>query len=53
MNPNPVSKGRVLLRDKSCMGTHLGRHALRIAVKDGEMNKKMIAILKEVFRIQK
>lgn len=38
----------LFLRDASGMGTQLGKHALRIAVKDAETNQRMIEILKEV-----
>jgi histidinol-phosphate/aromatic aminotransferase/cobyric acid decarboxylase-like protein/GNAT superfamily N-acetyltransferase len=42
-------RGRGLfLRDASGMGTGLGRHALRIAVKDGATNERMARILAEV-----
>ena len=35
----------VFLRDASVMGTQLGTHALRIAVKDAEENEQMLAVL--------
>jgi histidinol-phosphate/aromatic aminotransferase/cobyric acid decarboxylase-like protein len=38
----------LFLRDAGAMGNHLGTHALRIAVKDGETNARMVAILREV-----
>ncbi len=40
----------LFLRDASCMGTALGHHALRIAVKDAETNARMLAILSDVAR---
>ncbi|MEI8175266.1 MAG: histidinol-phosphate transaminase [Candidatus Omnitrophota bacterium] len=41
-------KKRLYLRDAGTMGTAMGSHALRIAVKDRETNIKMIKILGEV-----
>ena len=38
----------VFLRDASVMGTRLGRHALRIAVKDAESNRRVAQVLGEV-----
>jgi histidinol-phosphate/aromatic aminotransferase/cobyric acid decarboxylase-like protein len=35
----------LFLRDAGAMGSRLGSHALRIAVKDGETNHRMLAIL--------
>jgi len=40
----------LFLRDASGMGKQLGKHALRLAVKDAESNQQMIEILKEVLR---
>ena len=37
----------VFLRDASVMGTRLGRHALRIAVKDAESNRRVAQVLGE------
>jgi histidinol-phosphate/aromatic aminotransferase/cobyric acid decarboxylase-like protein/GNAT superfamily N-acetyltransferase len=37
----------VFLRDAAAMGSELGNHALRIAVKDAELNKRMIEILSQ------
>jgi histidinol-phosphate/aromatic aminotransferase/cobyric acid decarboxylase-like protein len=37
----------VFLRDASVMGTRLGRHALRIAVKDAESNRRVVQVLGE------
>jgi histidinol-phosphate/aromatic aminotransferase/cobyric acid decarboxylase-like protein len=38
----------LFLRDAGAMGSRLGCHALRIAVKDAETNRRIIAILREV-----
>ncbi len=38
----------LFLRDAGAMGSRLGRHALRIAVKDAETNRQMVAILNGV-----
>ena len=37
----------VFLRDTSSMGRSLGRHTVRLAVKDGESNRKVVAALAE------
>jgi histidinol-phosphate/aromatic aminotransferase/cobyric acid decarboxylase-like protein len=37
----------LFLRDAGAMGARLGRHTLRIAVKDSEASHRMLAILKE------
>ncbi len=37
----------LFLRDAGSMGTRLGRHTLRIAVKDAETNRKLVEILAE------
>ncbi len=42
-------RNNLFLRDVSGMGTSLGKCAIRIAVKDGKTNKKMIEILEQVF----
>lgn len=36
---------KLFLRDVGTMGTHLGSHALRIAVKDADTNHRMLKIL--------
>lgn len=41
----------LFLRDARAMGSRLGRHALRIAVKDAETNRRMAAILSEVLSL--
>ncbi|MDH3348111.1 MAG: histidinol-phosphate aminotransferase family protein [Desulfobulbaceae bacterium] len=41
-------KDNLYLRDTKLMGTTLGNHALRIAVKDGPTNQKMLTILARV-----
>jgi histidinol-phosphate/aromatic aminotransferase/cobyric acid decarboxylase-like protein len=41
-------KHNLFLRDASPMGSSLGRHALRIAVKDAATNRQMLRILREV-----
>jgi histidinol-phosphate/aromatic aminotransferase/cobyric acid decarboxylase-like protein len=38
----------LFLRDAGAMGSRLGRHVLRIAVKDAETNQRMVAVLAEV-----
>ncbi len=38
----------LFLRDASPMGRTLGRHAIRVAVKDADTNRRMLAILSEV-----
>jgi histidinol-phosphate/aromatic aminotransferase/cobyric acid decarboxylase-like protein/N-acyl-L-homoserine lactone synthetase len=38
----------LFLRDAGGMGSQLGTHAVRIAVKDGETNRKIVAILERV-----
>jgi len=38
----------LFLRDATGMGTQLGRHALRIAVKDRDTNRRMAEILRAV-----
>lgn len=38
----------LFLRDVGAMGSRLGQHALRIAVKDAETNQRMVEILKRV-----
>ena len=38
----------LFLRDAGAMGTQLGSHALRIAVKDAATNRRMVEILSEV-----
>jgi len=38
----------LFLRDVGAMGSSLGQHALRIAVKDAETNRRMVEILKRV-----
>ena len=38
----------LFLRDASIMGRALGRHALRIAVKDAQTNQRMLEILQEI-----
>jgi histidinol-phosphate/aromatic aminotransferase/cobyric acid decarboxylase-like protein len=46
-----IARGRehgLFLRDVSSMGTQLGSHALRIAVKDRETNRRMVEILNAV-----
>jgi histidinol-phosphate/aromatic aminotransferase/cobyric acid decarboxylase-like protein len=46
-----VARGRrfgLFVRDVSNMGTALGRHALRVAVKDRETNRRMLVILRNV-----
>ncbi|MBI3852597.1 MAG: aminotransferase class I/II-fold pyridoxal phosphate-dependent enzyme [Verrucomicrobia bacterium] len=40
----------LFLRDASNMGLQLGKHALRLAVKDAEKNTQMVEILKRVLR---
>ncbi|MEY2429836.1 MAG: hypothetical protein QOJ40_2721 [Verrucomicrobiota bacterium] len=40
----------LVLRDAGAMGSQLGSHALRIAVKDSETNKEMVTILAECFQ---
>jgi histidinol-phosphate/aromatic aminotransferase/cobyric acid decarboxylase-like protein len=37
----------LFLRDAAAMGSQLGRHALRLAVKDTETNRRMVGILSE------
>lgn len=39
----------LFLRDVSNMGANFGKHAIRIAIKDRETNRRMIKILKKVF----
>jgi histidinol-phosphate/aromatic aminotransferase/cobyric acid decarboxylase-like protein len=38
----------LFLRDAGSMGSHLGRHALRLAVKEPETNRRMVEILTTV-----
>src|SRR5678809_77284 len=38
---------RVFLRDAGPMGTNLGTHALRVAVKSGKKNRKVVEALRE------
>jgi histidinol-phosphate/aromatic aminotransferase/cobyric acid decarboxylase-like protein len=38
----------LFVRDAALMGTQLGTHTIRIAVKDEETNRKMVKILREV-----
>jgi histidinol-phosphate/aromatic aminotransferase/cobyric acid decarboxylase-like protein len=38
----------LFLRDAGAMGTRLGSHLLRIAVKDAETNARMVEILTQV-----
>jgi histidinol-phosphate/aromatic aminotransferase/cobyric acid decarboxylase-like protein len=38
----------LFLRDAAAMGSQLGRHALRIAVKDAATNHRIVEILSEV-----
>jgi histidinol-phosphate/aromatic aminotransferase/cobyric acid decarboxylase-like protein len=41
----------LFLRDASVMGRSLGKHALRIAVKDGETNERIVATLGRVLSV--
>ena len=38
----------LFLRDASPMGSHMGQHALRLAVKDATTNRRMLGILSEI-----
>lgn len=38
----------LFLRDASAMGSQLGNRAIRVAVKDGETNRRMISILQDL-----
>jgi histidinol-phosphate/aromatic aminotransferase/cobyric acid decarboxylase-like protein len=41
----------LFLRDASRMGTRLGSHSIRIAVKDADTNQRMVQILEEILRV--
>jgi len=46
-------KQNLFLRDASPMGSALGRHALRIAVKDASANRQMLRILRDAMAVKK
>jgi histidinol-phosphate/aromatic aminotransferase/cobyric acid decarboxylase-like protein/GNAT superfamily N-acetyltransferase len=45
-----ASEHDLFLRDAAAMGSQLGTHALRIAVKDAQTNRRMVEILRAVQR---
>ena len=47
---NRCQRHGLYLRDVSTMGTSIGKHAFRIAVKDRDTNKRMIEILRKVLQ---
>ncbi|MFC1698757.1 aminotransferase class I/II-fold pyridoxal phosphate-dependent enzyme [Candidatus Omnitrophota bacterium] len=47
---NRCQKYGLYLRDVTAMGTSIGRHAFRIAVKDKDTNRRMIGILGKVLQ---
>jgi hypothetical protein len=43
-----MSQARGFLRDTGAMGSSLDRHSIRIAMKDGATNRRMVEIPKQV-----
>src|SRR6185503_6145308 len=44
---NDCRKRGLFLRDAALMGSQLGTHAIRIAVKDAMTNRRMVSVLRE------